>query len=160
MVSVHETGDNMSSTRFVRRRRTGGAAVELIVIFPVMLLLIIGIVDYGRVFYTWVTVSNAARAGAEFGQQRPDTRTNTDSMAAISKTDGTDAGTLTFTGGTPTWFCECAGVADAGCAVCAGGAAPEVYVKVTVSKTVNMFLAYPGLPSSVTISRTAIMRAQ
>jgi Flp pilus assembly protein TadG len=145
---------------YFRRTRTGGAAIELAILFPILLLLLIGIVDYGRVFYTWVTVSNAARAGAEFGQQRPDTQTNTDSMRAIAQADGNEAGTLSFTNSTPTFFCECAGVANANCTVCPGGAAPEVYVKVTASKTVTMLLPYPGLPSSVTISRTAIMRSQ
>jgi Flp pilus assembly protein TadG len=146
----------MASRSFLKARR-GGAAVELAVLFPIILLILIGIVDYGRVFYTWVQVSNAARAGAEWGGQDFSKETNTDSMTAVAKADGADAGTLTPVS---SYFCECVGAANPTCAACAGGAAPEVYTRVVISKTVNMFLAYPGLPSSITISRTAIFRSQ
>ncbi len=147
----------MSSAGYFRKARKGGAAVELAILFPVILLLLIGIVDYGRVFYTWVTVSNAARAGAEYGGQNQGYQQDTANMRLVAQADGNEAGTLTLT---PTWFCECAG-AGAGCGgFCPGGAAPEVYVKVIASKSVNMFFAFPGLPSTVTISRTAIFRSQ
>jgi Flp pilus assembly protein TadG len=148
----------MIMTRGLRlKSRKGGAAVELAVLFPVILLILIGIVDYGRVFYTWVQVSNAARAGAEWGGQSFVYETATDSMTALAKVDGADAGTLTPVA---SYFCECGGIANATCTLCAGGAAPEVYTKVVISKTVNMFLAYPGLPATVTISRTAYFRSQ
>lgn len=147
----------MTSHGFSRRRRSGGATVELIVIFPIMLLLIIGLVDYGRVFYTWVTVSNAARAGAEYGQQRFDTQGDTINQKVAAQTDGNDAGTLTLT---PTMICECAQAASSCGSFCPGGAAPEVYIRITASKAVNMYFNYPGLPSSVTISRSAIFRSQ
>ena len=140
-----------------RKTRRGGAAVELVVAFPLMVLLLIGIVDYGRVFYTWVTVSNAARAGAEFGQQNPGTWTDSAQMRVVSQADGNEAGAITLT---PSFFCECAGATDPSCAVCGGGVVPEVYVKMVASKSVNMFFGYAGLPSTVTVSRTAIFRSQ
>jgi Flp pilus assembly protein TadG len=137
----------MRSLKFLGKARRGGAAVELAVVFPVLLLLLIGVVDYGRVFYTSVTVSNAARAGAEWGQQ---------DFATQIDTDGTDAGSIQLNA---TWYCECAGVAH-GCTACAGGSAPEVYVEVTATKVVNMLLKYPGLPGSITIVRKATFRSQ
>ena len=33
-----------------KNERRGGAAVELVVLFPLILLILIGVVDYGRVF--------------------------------------------------------------------------------------------------------------
>ena len=50
----------------LRRRdgRRGQSLVEFALILPIFLLLIMGIVDAGRLVYTFNTVSNAARQGA------------------------------------------------------------------------------------------------
>jgi Flp pilus assembly protein TadG len=51
---------------FARRsdRDSGAAAVELAIILPILLLIIAGIVDFGRAYFTQVTLTNAAREGA------------------------------------------------------------------------------------------------
>ena len=104
-----------------------------------------------------MTVANAARAGADWGAfNGAVTETDTAAWKTVAQTDGAEAGTLTFT---PRWFCECAGAAHS-CTACTGGAAPEVYVELTASKTVTTFFSYPGLPSSITVSRKAIFRSQ
>jgi Flp pilus assembly protein TadG len=46
------------------RRRRGQALVEFALVLPILLLMIFGIVDAGRLIYTYNTVSNAARDGA------------------------------------------------------------------------------------------------
>jgi Flp pilus assembly protein TadG len=45
-------------------RERGAAAVELAIVLPLLLLVIGGIVDFGRAFYTQIVISNAAREGA------------------------------------------------------------------------------------------------
>src|SRR5205807_2456906 len=46
-------------------RRTGGQSlVELALIAPVLLLLLLFMVDAGRIFADWIALSNAAREGA------------------------------------------------------------------------------------------------
>lgn len=47
-----------------RRTDTGAAAVELALVLPVLFLVVAGIVDLGRVMYTQVMLTNAAREGA------------------------------------------------------------------------------------------------
>ncbi len=134
----------------------GGAAVEMAVVFPVLVLLVIGVVDYGRVFYTSVTVANAARAGAEFGATRPGMTVKPDSIRAFAIQDGLEAGVTVAA----SRYCECSGAA-AGCtATCGGGAVPDVFIEVTASKTVNFLLPYPGIPNSFFITRKAVMRSQ
>lgn len=148
----------MTKARWSPKERPGGAAVELVVVFPFILLLLIGVVDYGRAFYTSVTVANAARAGADFGQRDGAlTAFNTPGIVAAAQADGNEAGTLTLS---TSRVCECGGAARACSTFCSGGAAPEVYVVVTASKTLNTYFPYPGLPSSITISRTATFRSQ
>ncbi|HQF02856.1 MAG TPA: TadE/TadG family type IV pilus assembly protein [Phycicoccus sp.] len=47
-----------------RTRERGAAAVEFALILPILLVLIGGIVDFGRAFFAQVVITNAAREGA------------------------------------------------------------------------------------------------
>lgn len=135
----------------------GGAMVELAVIFPILLLIIIGVVDYGRVFFTAVTVANAARAGAEYGAHDPAFQTDFVGMKDYAQQDGQEAGPLVLSAQR---YCECAGVSWPSCGACSGGAAPDVFVEVTASKNLTLLLNYPGLPAAVSIVRKATFRVQ
>ena len=46
------------------RRERGAAAVEMAIVLPLLLLIVGGIIDFGRFFYTQNIVVNAAREGA------------------------------------------------------------------------------------------------
>src|SRR5438046_8950559 len=52
---------------YVRCR--GIALTEFVLVLPLAFVLFIGILDFGRVFYTAMTVSHAARAGVQYGAQ-------------------------------------------------------------------------------------------
>ena len=54
-----------------RRRSRGQALVELALVTPVLLLLLLGAVDLGRLFYARISVNNAAREGAMAAAQAP-----------------------------------------------------------------------------------------
>lgn len=54
----------------------GQSLVELALILPVLMLVLVGILDFGRAFYAYNAISNAAREGARYGTIHP---TNTDS---------------------------------------------------------------------------------
>jgi Flp pilus assembly protein TadG len=151
------SGRTKRSLRSFPRSTRGGAALELAVIFPVLLLLLIGVIDYGRVFFTSVIVANAARAGAEWGARDPANALNTAGIIAFAQADGQEAGVVATT----RRYCECGtGVAHDCTSFCTGGAAPDVWVEVTARKTVSMFLPYPGLPRNVGIVRTSAFRNQ
>ena len=47
-----------------QRRERGASAVEFAIILPLMLLMIGGITDFGRAYYTQITLTNATREGA------------------------------------------------------------------------------------------------
>lgn len=44
----------------------GAAAVEFAILLPVLLLILIGIMEFGRAFNVQITASNAAREGARY----------------------------------------------------------------------------------------------
>ena len=55
-----------------RRERTRGQSlVEFALVLPIMLLLLAGAIDLGRLFYAYVAVENAAKEGALFGARSP-----------------------------------------------------------------------------------------
>src|SRR5690349_8586642 len=53
-----------------RHRRCGIAAVEFATLSPLVILLGLAASDLGRVVYAYVTLSNAARCGADAGSMR------------------------------------------------------------------------------------------
>src|SRR5438046_1113442 len=59
----------MSPSFFRRlfRSESGNAMVELAVALPLLVLTLIGTVDFARIFYTSIELTNAARAGAQWG---------------------------------------------------------------------------------------------
>jgi Flp pilus assembly protein TadG len=142
-----------------RPGRRGGALVELAVAIPFLVLVCVGVMDYGRVYFTAVAVANAARAGAEWGSI-PIIGHAYENAAqeSFAKLDGAEAGTMTVAASTS---CKCGETTvTCGASLCAGYGEQKVYVTVTATKTVSLLLPYPGLPSSVTISRAATFRAQ
>ena len=54
-----------------RTRARGQALVELALITPVLLLLLLIAVDFGRLFFTYIQLNNAAREGAAYGAASP-----------------------------------------------------------------------------------------
>ncbi len=55
----------------------GQSLVEFALIVPLFLLLMFAIVDFGMGFYSWITVTNAAREGARIGAVGADSATIT-----------------------------------------------------------------------------------
>ena len=51
--------------------RQGAAAIELAIVLPVLLTIILGCVDFGRLASAHIAVTNAARVGAGFGCMHP-----------------------------------------------------------------------------------------
>jgi len=47
-----------------RERNSGQELVEFAIVFPVLMLLLLGIIEFGRIVYSYNAISNAAREGA------------------------------------------------------------------------------------------------
>lgn len=59
----------------LRESEAGQALVEFTMILPLFLLLLFALVDFGRGFYTWLLVTNAAREGARVAAVQSDANT-------------------------------------------------------------------------------------
>lgn len=133
--------------------------LEFAVVLPVLVLLLVGAADYGRVFFTSIAVANAARAGAEWGaQDKGKAFGSTTAITDFAKQDGVEAGTINVTSQT---VCRCLDESSPPCASsCPGYGEPRAFVEVTATKTVNLILPYPGVRNNIEITRKAVFRVQ
>lgn len=51
------------------RRQRGASMVELALVLFILLLLVAGVADFGRVFNSYVVITNASREGARYASQ-------------------------------------------------------------------------------------------
>jgi Flp pilus assembly protein TadG len=122
------------------------ALVEFALILPLLLVLIIGAMDLGRVFYFKIVLTNAAREGANYLSRNPADYTNT--LIAIS-TEGNSSG-VTITADEVTW---------AGC--CAVGSPVVITIDKNVDLIFDGFLNTMGIiDGPVTISSSVTMVVQ
>ena len=59
----------LSLKRIGRRPRRGQTLVEFALVLPLFLLILLLALDFGRIFLGWVSLSNAARIGANYAAQ-------------------------------------------------------------------------------------------
>ena len=55
-----------------RQRSRGQSVVEFALVLPVLMLILLFALDFGRIFLGWVELNNAARVGANFAANHPD----------------------------------------------------------------------------------------
>ena len=149
----------MPRSRDGRPTDTGAAVVEMAVILPLLLLMALGVGDFGRVMYTGITLSHAARAGAAFGAQSTG---HAGDVAGIRQAADEEAQNIAPIVVTSQRVCECTGGAAVSCtlASCGGYGALRAFVEVTTTRTFSTLVPFPGIPSSVPLSRTAKLRLQ
>ena len=128
--------------------RHGLATVELALVLPLLMLIILGCVDFGRFAYTYIAVTNASRTGASFGALNPfTTATQTtwtnevrqkvvDDMSAFPDFDPIN--NIQFSR-----------------SIDAGGL---WRVRVQVTYPYKCIVSWPGIPSQVNLTRAVAMR--
>jgi Flp pilus assembly protein TadG len=134
-------------------RPTGQTVVELALLLPVLLTLMIGLIEIGRYAYFDILISNAARAGAQYGAQSLIQAADKNGIIAAAQNDG-----LTTMKITPSQVCGCVATALGGCPSGAVCPLPLVYVQVTATEKYSSLFKYPGIPQTMTLTSTVTMR--
>jgi Flp pilus assembly protein TadG len=137
-----------------RSGETGQALIELGLLLPFLLLLAVGIIEIGRLAYFAIEVSNAARAGAQFGTQSLATASDTADITTAAQNDAPDIGTNLNV--TPTASCGCTAATVGGCPG-SGCTYPLVYLTVTAQYNLNTLFHYPGIPRTFSLTGTSVM---
>ena len=154
----------------VARGDRGSALIELAVSLPLLIAILAATIDFARVFYTGVALSNAARAGAQYGAHSLGRSGGTANMqtAAVNSVSPDLSGVTA----TASRTCQCAtnaGVFSAttptanDCSSPVSSSCPTGHLVVTVTVTASrMFTTVmnylPGVPSSMTLTRSATLR--
>src|SRR5688572_3558108 len=64
-------------------REDGSSIIELAIVFPILLVLFVGVAELGRLFYTYTTLAKATKVGARFlSTSRNVTKGDADEIAA------------------------------------------------------------------------------
>jgi Flp pilus assembly protein TadG len=123
-----------------RRTRRGAAAVEFALLAPFLCFLFLVTVDFCRVFYYSVAVSNCARNGAIYGSADKYHAVNTSGIQTACQADAVNldlqrlgVSSSTDSSTDPTW------------------------VNVTVTYSFATITQFPGIPRQTNLSRTVRM---
>jgi Flp pilus assembly protein TadG len=117
--------------------RLGAAATEFALLLPILCFFFVIAVDYGRVFYYSVTITNCARSGALYGSQNPTTANDTTGISAEAKRDAPNLTSSLITVTSTT-----------------NSSTNPTYVDVTVTYPFSTITNFPGVAHTTTISRT------
>jgi len=126
--------------RLKHKLREGVAAVEFAILLPFLAFMFVVAVDWCRVFYYSITVTNCARNGALYASDPI-------GQAASPYTSVTDAALADASNLSPTPTVSSHTDADSN----------GSYVEVTVSYHFQTLTNFPGVPSSNTVARTIRM---
>jgi PKD repeat protein len=118
-------------TRGTSRRRRGQSVVEFALIVPVLAFILLVAVDFGRLFFTYVQVGNAAREAANYAATNPGDQGGIQLRATQEKNAQKQTGEGSLTVATPTCKTPAGLTIACGDAAGAGGAGNIVTVKVT-----------------------------
>lgn len=146
-----------AGSRLRRGERDGGQAlVELALVLPLLLLMLVGVIDVGRLVYTTANVTNAARAGAMYGSLT--SALDSPGMILAAQNEVNAAPTLSSVTGVR--VCRCSGAdQEVLCTtICPNGQQLITYAKVTASAAYSPLFPYPGVPGNSTLTKTVSMR--
>ena len=146
----------------------GVAAVEFALVAPMLLLLLMGIYDYGMFMNQRMMLESTARAAAEYinqGGSEDDLQADIVDMMNL----GANGAALASLQLDTDFICECTGGAvldcddeDASCTADDEDTDTYIrrYVEVSVSMTFDTLFPYPGLPQSVPMSGNVRMQIE
>jgi len=127
-----------TATRLARRkRRRGQALVEFALVLPVFLLLLLIAVDFGRLFFSYIEINNAAREGASYAAQSPTDATGIQTHVVQETNAQAQRGAGTVSA--PTVTCKDSTGTAIACSSSTGGTGPGNTVTVSVTEPFTFF---------------------
>jgi len=145
------------------RAESGASLVEFAILAPVIAFLLIGLIEIGRFASFAILAANAARAGAQYGAQDLTTAYDTAGIQNAALADGENLANWTAPGGgiTVNQLCSNSGGTPQACSTSGSLGPPQntiYYVQVQVTGRFTTLVNYPGIPSSVPITGSSMMR--
>jgi Flp pilus assembly protein TadG len=138
----------------LRPRSPGQALVEFALLLPVFLLLLVAAVDFGRLFFTYIQIHNAAREAANYGIHDPANMVAITGQATGEKNAQAQRGEAAIS---VTTSCADAGGATIACAAAEGGGGSGSTITVVVRQPFTFLTPVIGsiLGSTVQMNASA-----
>jgi Flp pilus assembly protein TadG len=142
--------------------------VETALTLPILVIMLLGAGEFGRIAYTAIEVSSAARAGVSYGAQSTTTVTDSAGIQKVATDDAPDL-TLTATVG-KAGICADNTACTGTNASTAPGSGPlckntdcstsqvETILTVTTSASISPTITVPGLPGPYTVTGRAVQK--
>jgi len=147
--------------RFDLRSASGGALIEVAIAMPILMLLLVGAAELGRLAYFSIEISSAAYSGASYAAQNRGTAASTANIATAASKDAANISGLVTVSSVACYCSDGTAVTCANAATnCVTPAHISEYVKVSTSVPVSPIFSYPGLSATWTLNGSATMRVQ
>jgi Flp pilus assembly protein TadG len=135
----------------------GGAIAETALTAPFLMLLVYGSVEFARVAYAAIEVTNAARAGVSYGAQNGLTASDTAGITWAAKNDGGNLPGLSVYNVALSYTCSDGSAATGTPVACATGRLEES-LTVQTSVSIDPMVHIAGLPTTYALFGTAIQK--
>jgi Flp pilus assembly protein TadG len=149
---------------FRLRAQDGSSLIEFALVVALILTpLLLGMLEFGRVFFAKIEVTDAARAGVAYGSRNLVSAADLAGSQTAALNDAPDniSGTMTATAA---MICECSDGTVMKCAnaasTCSTPKHSMDYVQVNTQATIDPLFHVPGLPTKYTVTGHAIVRVQ
>jgi len=155
----------MSTPRSTSMRTTqqkhnerGSAMVELALSVVVLVMIMTGVIEFGRMFYFASEVANAARAGVQYAVVNPSSASSLTTLQTAATNDAIDMTNLTATA-TRTCECDSGSAVDCTTGTCVSGSV-RTYVKVVATAPFRTIGNYHWIPRPISMSAQATIRVK
>ena len=141
--------------------QAGNAMVELAIAGMTFIVLGMGGVDFGRLYYHSIAVAGAAFASTQYGSFSVITAGDFPGMQAAGLAEAQDIDGVTVT---PSHFCDCPdspGVSvSCNQTQCVNYGLPRMYVRSRAQSSYDTLANYPGIPATTEIDLSSWMRVR
>jgi Flp pilus assembly protein TadG len=134
----------------------GNVSVELALLAPILLLVFLGVAEYGRAYSEQLSLSRVARAQLQYAVENLGATSVIDEISALSKTMP-NGDKVTFAAARS---CSCLGASIDCYTVCDGTSLPDMEVQVTATRELTPLVFFPGHSGKLEIDAVASMRVR
>ena len=145
-----------TKSQALRTDERGAALVEFAIAVPILVMLVIGLIQFGLGIYAQSQVTSAAQSGVRYALVK-----GFDSQAIGAAVTSSAPNLSLAASPAPTQICGCVvnnAVVSVSCSpstTCAGGGTPRNYVNVTAAATYTPTIRLPGFASTYQLTATA-----
>ncbi len=124
------------------RQERGQEVVEFAILLPVLIWMLFGMLDFGRVYFSAITITNAARVGARYGIIYPD---DTGGITAAAQAEAQGSGVDLTDATVSTIELSCPDSLTPTALPCDSGTPVRVTITYRFSLILTAFLAEPEI---------------